>query len=177
MTHGVKYFVWRDGRPRWSPGANTRAKGFKGQDLKDADGDWLTMPEALKAAHDLNLAAGIISELPTLIDTPHVSSAAARRKGYVYFVLVAERVKIGFTSNPQNRLGNLQVGLYETIDLYVAVPGTQWDEHQVHDTLARHRLKGEWFEACQPVMNLLLRSVKARRIVLGKTAIHIDFKR
>lgn len=40
------YTLWRDGRPRFIPGPRERAMGFKGQDLKHADGRWFTMDEA-----------------------------------------------------------------------------------------------------------------------------------
>jgi integrase len=40
------YTAWRDGRPRFIPGARERAMGFKGQDLKHDDGRWYTMDEA-----------------------------------------------------------------------------------------------------------------------------------
>lgn len=48
------YFVWRDGRPRWVPSPEIRARGFKGQDLKDPSGNWLTLGQAVDAAEALN---------------------------------------------------------------------------------------------------------------------------
>jgi len=50
----IPYFVWRDGRPRWVPGPRVRALGFKGQDLKDAAGAWLSRSLARHAAEELN---------------------------------------------------------------------------------------------------------------------------
>ena len=38
--------IWRNGRPRFVPGANLRAMGYKGRDLKHANGEWFTLPEA-----------------------------------------------------------------------------------------------------------------------------------
>lgn len=52
----VPYFTWRDGRPRWQPGPILRARGFKGQDLKDAAGAWLAYGPAIQAAQALNAA-------------------------------------------------------------------------------------------------------------------------
>lgn len=52
----VPYFTWRDGRPRWQPGPNVRARGFRGQDLKDASGNWLAYGPAIQAAQALNAA-------------------------------------------------------------------------------------------------------------------------
>lgn len=40
--------VWRDGRPRFSPGPRLRALGFKGQDLKTGAGEWFDLPATQK---------------------------------------------------------------------------------------------------------------------------------
>jgi hypothetical protein len=38
--------IWRDSRPRFVPGPNLRKLGYKGRDLRHANGDWFTLPEA-----------------------------------------------------------------------------------------------------------------------------------
>lgn len=48
---------WRDGRPRWIPSPTLRKAGFKGQDLKDAKGQWLARGASIDAAEALNKAA------------------------------------------------------------------------------------------------------------------------
>ena len=53
-TIRVPYLAWRDGRPRWIPGPRLRAKGFKGRDLKDAQGRWLGLEAAIDEAKRLN---------------------------------------------------------------------------------------------------------------------------
>ncbi|KIZ39066.1 MULTISPECIES: hypothetical protein [Rhodopseudomonas] len=42
----LPYVAWRDGRPRFVPGARERALGFKGQDLRHDDGRWFSLDEA-----------------------------------------------------------------------------------------------------------------------------------
>lgn len=42
----MTYVAWRDGRPRFVPGARERLLGFKGEDLRHADGRWYTLEEA-----------------------------------------------------------------------------------------------------------------------------------
>jgi integrase len=42
----LPYGAWRDGRPRFIPGARERAIGFKGRDLKHDDGRWFDLGEA-----------------------------------------------------------------------------------------------------------------------------------
>jgi hypothetical protein len=42
----LPYIRLRDGRPRFEPSAREMALGFRGQDLKHADGRWFTLDEA-----------------------------------------------------------------------------------------------------------------------------------
>lgn len=50
----VPFFVWRDGRPRWVPSPKLRRLGFKGRDLKDDRGQWLSKGAAIDACEALN---------------------------------------------------------------------------------------------------------------------------
>ncbi|MDE0921480.1 hypothetical protein [Aurantimonas coralicida] len=42
----IPLVAWRDGRPRFVPGASMRALGYKGEDLRHDDGAWYTIGEA-----------------------------------------------------------------------------------------------------------------------------------
>lgn len=44
-TVSIPHMVWRDGRPRFVPGAGLRALGFQGRDLKHPDGRWFSLRE------------------------------------------------------------------------------------------------------------------------------------
>ena len=46
VTVHIPHVAWRDGRPRFQPAANLRALGFKGADLRHADGAWMSLGEA-----------------------------------------------------------------------------------------------------------------------------------
>lgn len=54
------YLKWREGRPRWEPGPGLRKAGWKGRDLREEGGGWLSLEGAIAAAADLNrqVAAG-----------------------------------------------------------------------------------------------------------------------
>lgn len=170
MSHPVKYLVWRDGRPRWVPGSNLRARGAKGTNLKDTNGHWLDMPEAMAAAATLNKQFGVKGEQPV---TVNIHARRPRRKGFVYFVVLGDRIKIGFSATPAARFRALDTGAPEEPSLLVAVPGTQRDEYQLHAIFDADRVKGEWFNGSQQLMNLILRCVKARAVTFGKTAISL----
>ncbi|MBV2183780.1 MAG: hypothetical protein KUL88_04460 [Rhizobium sp.] len=47
VTHKIRHVAWRDGRPRFQPGRTLRDRGYKGKDLRHADGRWYTAGEAL----------------------------------------------------------------------------------------------------------------------------------
>jgi hypothetical protein len=50
----VPYLKWRAGRPRWEPGPLLRKRGFKGIDLKDEAGAWLSREASKHLARDIN---------------------------------------------------------------------------------------------------------------------------
>lgn len=172
MTHGVKNFYWRDGRPRWIIGPGLRSRGFKGQDLKDDEGNWLPLQAARARAMELNFAAGVPEHAPS--KPARVVQPTTDRRGYVYFLLVDDQfVKIGFSARPDSRLAALRTGMTGDITMYVAVPGSVRDEMALHGLLARHRYKGEWFWASSAVMNCMLRCVKLRKVTLGQTTLNL----
>jgi hypothetical protein len=83
------------------------------------------------------------------------------RYGMVYFIggEAMGPVKIGFTSDddPKRRLGQLQVGSHEKLELLGQVNGTIETERRIHSFLHLHKVRGEWFhrEAALSVLNHL----------------------
>lgn len=84
------YLVMRDGRPRWVPGPRIR-HAFKGQDLKDANGNWLGLEAAIARAKALNAEVASwkksgdgkgASSAPRAI--PKVNPAARRTLNHLY---------------------------------------------------------------------------------------------
>lgn len=55
-------------------------------------------------------------------------------------------VKIGFTkSDPEGRLGNLQNGSPYGLSLEGVIEGELRHEQRIHELLAKHHIRGEWF--------------------------------
>ena len=79
-------------------------------------------------------------------------------QGYVYFLRVGERVKIGFSRRPNARLSTLMTGLPGKLDSFVCVRGSRQDEQALHQRLAAYRQNGEWFVAARPVHMAMVRS-------------------
>ncbi len=78
------------------------------------------------------------------------------RQGYVYFIRFGHRVKVGFTENPNRRLGELP---HE--EVIGVVSGTREDEMAWHALLTDFRVTGEWYQA-EPEVMAQIRSVVAK---------------
>lgn len=157
MARKISYFVWRDGRPRWSPGQSLREKGFKGRDLKDAFGEWLPRHDAEEAAIALNAAAGVGTNA-----SAGLRGARTAGTGYIYFLWCRDRVKIGFSASPTSRFKQLQTGLADEGISFVVVPGTLADERRLHRELTGSRTAGEWFKANLSVLRVAQRFLEER---------------
>lgn len=68
-------------------------------------------------------------------------------KGWVYFVQgePGSPVKIGFATNPDDRLATLQTGSPVRLRILLAVPGHPKHERELHRFFRAHRVLGEWF--------------------------------
>jgi hypothetical protein len=175
MTHGVPYFYWRDGRPRWMASAALRRYGWRGRDLKDANGNWLPLKEAIEACEALNreVAAGNLPPDATAVRRQSLLGQVYRRKrrqrmrervGFVYFIVCGELVKIGFSNNPVKRLDNLMTGMPEEVSAFVSVRGTQRDEARLIESFDADRKRGEWFYLTTRLDNLIAQSFRRRRV-------------
>ncbi|MFD2646395.1 GIY-YIG nuclease family protein [Devosia albogilva] len=85
------------------------------------------------------------------------AASAPRTAGYVYFLQVGNRIKIGFSVNPFTRAAAHRTSLPAAIDLMLAVPGTVADERSYHARFAAYRQKGEWFVAAAPLLREMMR--------------------
>lgn len=145
MTHGIKHFLWRDGRPRWVPSPRLRGRGARGRDLKDADGQWLDIGAAINLAIKINDEWSVNGPKPQAADPP----------GFVYFMRAGDAVKIGYSTDVMQRRTELQTGSAEVIDMIVAVRRRKSFERMLHRRFARHRLHGEWFKAVPAIIALM----------------------
>jgi predicted GIY-YIG superfamily endonuclease len=91
---------------------------------------------------------------------------------YVYLIQRGYgAIKIGVSDNPESRLKQLQTGAQERLRLIAKFPSNSRTEafnleKDLHDKLAHHRLKGEWFH------RRILREMKVegRRVIGGSPA-------
>lgn len=80
---------------------------------------------------------------------PLVAANGARPvQGVVYFAQCRDAVKIGYTAgSPEARVAALQTGCPWPIWLLGSVASPPAGEVLLHNALADHRLRGEWFDA------------------------------
>ncbi|TPN57179.1 GIY-YIG nuclease family protein [Mesorhizobium sp. B1-1-7] len=142
--------VWRCGRPRFSPGPELRATGHKGRDLRHEDGRWYSFGEAV------DWSRTFAASLPPAAPPPEAELHPAT-KGFVYFLGIRDRVKIGFSSKPGARLLTLQTSTADPVKFFLVVPGTRYDERRLHLELEAHRSSGEWFRNSLSVIRVMQR--------------------
>ena len=85
---------------------------------------------------------------------------------YLYFIEKADGpIKIGYTTNPRQRLSNLQVSTPDNLSLFALVRGTEEDEKKVHNDLSDFNVGGEWFERCPLVHSYIEQLLSERETI------------
>jgi hypothetical protein len=79
----------------------------------------------------------------------------ANAVGGVYFAGFAEYVKIGWSTNVNARLRELQTGAPERLRLYTVLPGIRDKEKDTHRRFAHLRLQGEWFRRAPDLVEFM----------------------
>ena len=86
-------------------------------------------------------------------------------RGFVYFLRVKNKVKIGSSKSPLNRVEDLHTGLPDDFTSIVIVPGDASDERYLHGVLRKHRQRREWFTAHRDVLQTMFRCARFCRVV------------
>jgi len=158
----VPYLKWRDGRPRWEPGPRLRDQGWRGRDLKGDDGEWLDFPDAIKAAQNINVEAGVTTRIPK-------TRPNSNAKGFVYFLWSEDCIKIGYSREAFRRIQTLNASSPSGIKAIGIVRGTRADEQRLHDALSASRNYGEWFWATDHVIATMTQSLAQCKPVVAKS--------
>lgn len=100
-------------------------------------------------------------------------------KGFVYVIhaVGTNRIKIGYSAEPEKRLLHLQTGSPFELRLLGKWPGTVEGEQRAHRILAKYRCSGEWF-AVPPLAGLLIyQAVTYQELVFDTPTIWADLWR
>lgn len=103
----------------------------------------------------------------------------------IYFIQEGEDgpVKIGYSKeNCERRLSSLQTGNPRQLTLAAVRTGAHGmpaKERELHDRFAAHRIRGEWFEPCDEIMEIIERVPKniLRPRLKGPSEIEAAFER
>jgi hypothetical protein len=108
-------------------------------------------------------SAGHNGKRAKMSDDPEVQAALgvlrdargqrAGRQGYVYCISDGEYVKIGYSTNPQARVAELQTGNARPLRLVYYFAGTEQDEADMHQKYIEQNVLQEWF---RPNVELVL---------------------
>lgn len=80
---------------------------------------------------------------------------AIQPDGYIYFIRSDNLVKIGYSTNPVDRLHTLQIGSPVELTLVAAFPAHMEEEREIHALLQEFREHGEWFTWCEPIEKMI----------------------
>ena len=181
MSHGVPYLTKKRHGYRWEPGPRIRAQGWKGVNLQDENGEWLSIGMAIDAAIAINMKVQSLGgKLPDAMQQKYGkqpdgrSIAKAKREGYVYFLKSGNAFKIGFSKGPIKRASDIQTDLSNGISSLTLVKGTRTNEKTLHKLLARQNISGEWFEDCELVRTTIFRSIMLGRPACKELALAVS---
>lgn len=165
MSHGVKYFCWRNGRPRWVPSVRLRRAGVKGVDLKDDSGNFLPLELSLKAAEAINTQHGITGEGRRPTRAAHSPQPLT---GWIYFVRFTDFMKIGFSQRPVNRIAVIMQQQAHYAVAVTILRGTYDDEQRLHVALGGLRARGEWYSLSTALLRFVAASAERGVIAWDK---------
>lgn len=115
------------------------------------DGRRIRLPDpkiAGAAAFNLAYDAAARGEALPIAATPKplpMFSLEIGRPGFVYFLRMGDKVKIGFSTNVGKRLKAIQTACPLPAEVVKIIPGSEQTERYFHAHFAANRINGEWF--------------------------------
>ncbi len=81
----------------------------------------------------------------------------------IYFLKANDRVKIGYSHDPSDRVPSIQTASPYDLDTLLVIDGTRDEERQLHARFASLRRSGEWFEYEQPIKDFIENNIHCDR--------------
>ena len=76
---------------------------------------------------------------PTPAPPPDVPKVKTKGPGFVYFARLGDLIKVGYSTHPKRRAGELSA------ELIGCVPGTPETEAALHSSIRDFRVRNEWY--------------------------------
>jgi Meiotically up-regulated gene 113 len=91
----------------------------------------------------------------------------AEKSGFIYFITNDNHsvVKVGFATDVDRRLYDLQVASFLELFVFDAFPGTTRDEAILKKRFRPHRIRGEWFRFHDDIFDFIEEAEDYRRAV------------
>jgi hypothetical protein len=149
----IKYYRIKNGNGFWEPNRVMKQLGFSSVAC-GPDG-----PSAHRIAEEWNMRwkahrAKTKSESAVITNPKH---------GYIYYLKVGDRIKIGWSGDPFTRVARMKTALTARPSTVAVVRGTKRDEQLLHHRLRAYQTSGEWFVASPAVVRNMLRSIAMGR--------------
>jgi T5orf172 domain. len=91
----------------------------------------------------------------------NISAETEPRQGWVYFIRNGKAIKIGFTTDLDQRLRKLQTASSTPLEVMGSIPGTIQDEQNLHRRFYNLNVHGEWFRGHPSLMAYIREATKA----------------
>jgi len=73
----------------------------------------------------------------------------------IYFLKANERVKIGYSHDPANRVQTKQTSCPYELEVLMVIDGSEDEEHKLHSKFSNYRRSGEWFEFAEQIKQFI----------------------
>ncbi len=73
----------------------------------------------------------------------------------IYFLKADKRVKIGYASDPSNRISQIQTSSPHVLEVLLIIDGNQDEERELHVRFRNLRRSGEWFQFEEPIRSYI----------------------
>ena len=108
----------------------------------------------------------------TIALSSHLYNSPRASVHLVYFLQLGDGgpIKVGVAVNPLTRMANIQAGSSVPVFLRGVVPGSYDKEREIHQHLAGHRIRGEWFTPAPEVLVYVRRLIREAAFPLSDDA-------
>jgi len=81
----------------------------------------------------------------------------------IYFLKASDRIKIGYSHDPSNRISAIQTNSPYTLEVLLVIDGTRDDEQELHARFRDFRRSGDWFLFDEPIRSYIESNVHCDR--------------
>ena len=155
----IPYYWVKSGRAYWRPNKRMMSLGFGCVSLGIAGA------EAEEQAQLWNARWQAQRKDPDEISKRRLRIVEGGDAAYVYFLQIADRIKIGSSRSPLTRIQRIAAGSHSRPARVLVVAGNRADEKRLHTRFKAYHTNGEWFVASHPLLLTISRCAMAGQVV------------